>query len=275
MTCVVCGGTAAAPVYDGLLRRCERCGHVWAPVDDGSLPALYARDYFHGVEYRDYAADREILQHNFDARLRVLGRFTDRRHHRLLEIGCAYGFFLERAQQRFDRVTGVDISEAAVAEARRRGLDAMVGDLPALGWQDEVDVVCAWDTIEHLARPDAHVAAAAAALVSGGLLALTTGDIGSLNARLRGSRWRLIHPPTHVHYFSRATLTRLLERHGLEVVHVEYPGVSRSVANVLHNLTAGSKISGLADRLARSFAGRIMMSVNLYDVMFVIARKHP
>ena len=59
-----------------------------------------------------------------------------------------------------------------------------------------------WDTIEHLKRPDLFVQKAAADLRPGGLIALTTGDIGSLNARLRGARWRMIHPPTHLHYFS-------------------------------------------------------------------------
>jgi hypothetical protein len=57
-------------------------------------------------------------------------------------------------------------------------------------------------------------------LEPGGLLALTTGDIGSLNARLRGSNWRMIHPPTHLHYFSVQSITSLLKRHGIDTVHV-------------------------------------------------------
>ena len=44
------------------------------------------------------------------------------------------------------------------------------------------------------------------------LLVLTTGDIGSRLARMRGQKWRLIHPPSHLHYFDRVTVTRLLAK---------------------------------------------------------------
>ena len=54
---------------------------------------------------------------------------------------------------------------------------------------------------------------------------MTTGDIGSLMARWRGARWRQIHPPTHLHYFSKLTLAQLLERHGFTVAYAGYDGM--------------------------------------------------
>ena len=57
-------------------------------------------------------------------------------------------------------------------------------------------------------------------LKPGGRLFLTTGDIGSWVARIQGPRWRLIHPPTHLHYFSKATITRLLTGLGFSVQEV-------------------------------------------------------
>jgi SAM-dependent methyltransferase len=271
--CVTCGGTGSRPSHSGLLRQCNNCRHVFAEVDPAALPSLYGRGYFEGGEYRDYLADRDALRQNFAARLRTLERFLLPQHTRLLEVGCAYGVFLDLAQQHFARARGIDISETAVASARARGLDAIVADLPALAADEHFDVICAWDTIEHLARPDYYVESAARLLTGGGLVALTTGDIGSLNARWRGARWRLIHPPTHVHYFSVATLTRLLDRFGLDVVHVEHPAVHRSIGNMLHNLSGGSRLlSLLAEPLVR-LVGKSMVTLNLRDVMFVIARK--
>ena len=59
--------------------------------------------------------------------------------------------------------------------------------------------MCLWDTIEHLAEPEAYLEKIAKSLPVGGWLFLTTGDIGSPMARARGSRWRMIHPPTHLY----------------------------------------------------------------------------
>lgn len=136
------------------------------------------------------------------------------------------------------------------------------------------DVVCAWDTIEHLARPADYVQKAALLMPPGGVLALTTGDIGSLNARLRGPRWRLIHPPTHLHYFSVPSMTRMLDRLGFDVIHTAHIGSYRRVGNMLHNIVAlrwGHPAAG--QWLADSWLSGINLFVNLFDVMSVVARK--
>lgn len=278
-TCIVCDANRASPIYGGLLAQCGTCGHVWADVEMGpeQLRALYGYEYFHGEEYSDYLADRRAIERNFASRLAMLERFCEPATHRkLLEIGCAYGLFLDLARSRFDHVAGIDITDEGVRFARSTlGLDVMQGDLVTTDWTGHsYDVVCAWDTIEHLERPDEYVRIAASLMPPGGLLALTTGDIGSLNARVRGDHWRLIHPPTHLHYFSVPTMTRLLERFGFEVVHLEHCGAFRRVGNMLHNVIAlrwGQH--RLGTRLAQSWVGRIQFYVNLFDVMYVIARK--
>ena len=79
----------------------------------------------------------------------------------------------------------------AVRFARKdRGVQAQQGDYLVLQLGRKVDVITMWDTIEHLKRPDLFIAKAARDLKRGGIIALTTGDIGSVNARLRGRRWR-------------------------------------------------------------------------------------
>src|SRR5262245_18485827 len=117
--CAACGASQWTAAYGGLL-RCGDCGHVWAglEVGDQQLAALYQQHYFAGEEYTDYVGDRESLTSNFDARLRTLDRFLDpARHRRLLEVGCAYGFFLALARKRFADVQGIDISADAVRYA--------------------------------------------------------------------------------------------------------------------------------------------------------------
>src|SRR6188768_1358620 len=96
--CEVCGGAAFESPVLGALARCRDCGFVFLPRD-ADLPAqiaeLYEGDYFTGAEFGDYASQRPVFARNFREyldRMRHLG-VTDGR---LLEVGCAYGFFLEQ-----------------------------------------------------------------------------------------------------------------------------------------------------------------------------------
>ena len=275
--CLVCHAIDAEPLYRGLLTRCRRCRYVWADValTPADVARLYGRAYFHGDEYGDYLADRSTLEKNFALRLRTLERYLTPSHRRLFEIGSAYGLFLNTVRERFETVAGIDIFEEGVAFARGElGLEVTHGDFLSADIRGPYDVVCAWDTIEHLQRPDAYLAKAAALMPPGGIIAVTTGDIASLNARVRGSRWRLIHPPTHVHYFSVQTLTRLLDGCGFDVVHQEHCGFYRSLGNMMHNIVAlGWGRRALGERLRRSVVGRWHLYMNLFDIMYVIARR--
>ena len=276
--CVACGGGDARPFHPGLL-RCAACGHGWADLElsPAEQAALYGREYFFGDEYRDYPGDKKALQKGFRRRLAVLEKLLgpERRPH-LLEVGSAYGFFLELARPLFDTATGVDVSGEAVRYAREElGLDVRHGDLLDQDFGTRrFDLVCLWDTIEHLSRPDLVVARIAALTDPGAFVAVTTGDLSSLNARLAGKRWRLIHPPTHLHYFTRASLLRLLDRCGFEAVHDRSCAVHRSVDSMAHGLFVlrwkTPRLYGLVRRLG--LAG-IDVPLDLGDIRYVVARR--
>ena len=273
--CLVCEGELQPSALPGL-KQCAQCGFVTADsaLDDNALAALYGADYFHGEEYFDYREERDSLRLNFERRLDTISRLAKGLQGKsVLDIGCAYGYFLELATERGLRARGIDISADAVRHAREvLHVHATAGDYLAFP-RGSYDLITIFDAVEHLARPHLFVAKAAAELKEGGLLALTTGDIGSLNARLRGRRWRMIHPPTHLHYFSIKTLSRLLARNGLEVVHASHPGVSRKLHSICHLVLARRLGWGWAERLALRLLPDVPVSLNLGDIMFVVARK--
>lgn len=275
--CLVCGADAWAP-HLGDLRRCAACGFVTAdlaaPIDPR---ALYDEAYFRGAEYLDYAADEAFIKRTLRPRLdAVLARC---RRGRLLEIGSAYGFFLDLARAHFD-VVGFEVSPAAAAHARERlGLDVRGDDFTAASPASvgaPVDATVMLDVIEHLEHPDRVIAHVAALSRPGALLLITTGDIGSWVARRRGRRWRLIHPPTHLHYFSRATLARLLERHGFQVRDVRAVPVVRSVRQTLYSIVAlRMGRPALYQRLERLVPPTLGFPLNTYDIVQVIAEHAP
>lgn len=236
------------------------------------LARLYDDAYWEdpGAEgYSGYAAAESRKRHHFAGLLDAIEAVVPVGD--LLEIGSAYGFFLDEAHHRGWRVRGVEPSSSARAYARGTlGLDIGSEPLTELVVQREsVDAIAMWDVIEHLPDPRATVEAAFAWLRPGGVLALSTGDVASLSARLHGRDWSLMTPPWHQFYFSRSTMRRLLESTGFEVVHIDgdgtvavdpsssRPRVPRPLARILE--------SHIATTLARKAgAGAIM---------FVIARR--
>lgn len=276
--CIVCGGTDIEPFYSGLL-KCRSCAYVFAnlTLSDEELFDLYRRNYFFGEEYADYLADRRVMQKNFELRMRVLDRFIDpRRHRHVLEIGSAYGFFLDLIKHRFESVRGIDISEDGVAYARDTlGLDVRQGDLLTADFGGfRPDVVCLWDTIEHLRSPHLYLEKVSAMTDSGALIAITTGDIESVNARIQRNKWRLIHPPTHAHYFSKKTIERILDKYGFDVVYNRHGGFYRSVDNAAYILCVlQKKAPWLYPIITKSGLGARDFYLNLFDIMYVVARK--
>lgn len=273
--CELCG-------FEGELRprfplhrifSCPSCGLVFHRSAEDPTP-LYGESYFKGEEYLNYPGEKAIFTQNFIGYLRRLKRYAPKG--RLLEIGCAYGFFLELAQRYWD-VRGIDVTPSGVRHAQTLvGPSATLGDYLDLPEErDTCSVVCLWDTLEHLAHPVKTLAKAARALKPGGVLALTTGDIDSLMARLRGERWRLIHPPTHLFYFSRRTLERALRSMGLEVIEFSYIGYYRSYSAMLYRIFGlkGGGMSWVHRFLTLGGWIDFPIYLNLFDIMFVAARR--
>lgn len=274
--CLVCGGPYRPSRLPGLF-QCQSCAFVSADINipDDQLAALYGADYFHGTEYFDYVKEEDSLVLNFRERLPLLRKFVpDWKSSDLFEIGCAYGFFLKTVAREVRSASGIDISADAVAHARSLGLDARRGDYLTHDLGKRVDVITMWDTVEHLQRPDLFIKKAASDLKPGGVLAITTGDIGSLNARLRGRHWRMIHPPTHLHYFSVRTLGKLLDRAGFDLIHVSHPGVSRRINSILYIIVAlQMNRPDLYAKLNRLPFLEWPVTLNLFDIMYVLARR--
>lgn len=275
--CLVCGGNLKSSPIKGLV-RCASCDFITANIDisDEELGKLYGRDYFHGEEYLNYNEESESLKVNFRRRISdIVKIYPSMKEASLFEIGCAYGYFLKEVAPSVKNAMGIDVSNDAVAEAvMNQKVNAVCGDYLIYQIERPVDIITMWDTIEHLRRPDLFIRKAFNDLKGNGLLAITTGDISSLNARLRGGSWRMIHPPTHLHYFSVKTLTKLLHTNGFNVEYVSHPGNARTLRSVLYFITMiKSNKPKLYKYISNWSLFNLSLTVNLFDIMFVIARK--
>ncbi len=188
----------------------------------------------------------------------------------MLDIGCAYGFFLQEARRYFD-VYGVEIAAEAAEHCRSKALDVRTGiaDANAFASLGELDVVTLFDVIEHLPAPAETLALSHRHIKPGGILVLTTGDFGSFFARLFGPKWRLMTPPQHLWFFTRDSIARLAERLGFTLVSFEHP------AKIVPLSLIAFQLRRMAGRNVRKVetASRIGLPVNLFDAMRVVLQK--
>ena len=276
--CAVCGGGAFEPAL-GELARCRTCGHLQYFVGASVTPAdFYTDEYFNGLEYSGYLDHQApSLRRSMRRHLAQMARYGPLRDN-LLEIGCAYGLFLDEARPFFSSLVGVDVCEGPVDVGRRTfDLDLRCGDFVAMDLPPEsFDTICLWDTIEHLPNPREFVDAARRLLKPDGHFYLTTGDAGSLMARVRGRRWRQIHPPSHLQYFSRRTIVELLRRCRFEVIGIETAAYHHTVYDILASVRLrGGLPATLTDLGLGPFGAitrRLGSWIDLGDIMFVAAR---
>ena len=250
--------------------QCEACGLGRSQATHFDPAAYYTEDYFSGAHadgYGDYVGSEPVLRREFSHTVDVIRRH--RESGRLLELGCAYGFFLHEAS-RFFSVAGIELAEDAAAHARRTGLDVVTGvaDAATVARFAPLDVVVLLDVIEHLPDPRATLALAVQHLAPGGIVAITTGDFASLYARLAGPRWRLMTPPQHLWFFTPESFRRLAGKLGLTVERLEHPGKIVPLSLIAFQL---KRMLGWRGRATP--ASPLGLPVNLFDAMRVILRK--
>ena len=230
--CAACGARA---VRSFLLRRgvpllrCSRCGLGWWNWPPFDPRRFYDRDYFQSADaakgYDDYRALEAGARATARARLRRMASLCGGRRaagrREMLEVGCGTGCFLCEARAAGWDARGIEVSSYAVARARERGLSvtcAAIEDIELA--RSAYDGIALWDVIEHLRDPASLLRALGRALRPGGVLALSTGDITSLCARLSGPRWHLFNLPEHLYFFSPQALRRILGAAGLRLGRV-------------------------------------------------------
>jgi len=210
--------------------RKDQATYYLEPTSDiifqATMPAVsqmneYADDEYSAGVYKEYAAARELKIATALPRLAVIKQLA--KGNRLLDVGCATGFFLEAAiEQGFD-AHGVEFSAVAIAQARA-DIRARItrGDVNALLQQqpNEFDVVSAFDIVEHVQDPKKFLREIFDILAPGGALALSTPDTGHFLRYLMGSRWPMLQPMQHTFLFSKRSMAELLERCGFVNIQV-------------------------------------------------------
>ncbi|WP_296943319.1 class I SAM-dependent methyltransferase [uncultured Massilia sp.] len=234
MTCIVCGHAQRAGLASWHA-SCRRCGYESAALE-GAINAASTEVPLD--EGKREAGLKALRQDNFRDIVALARRHARPGARRLLDVGCAHGWFLETARDHFE-VLGVEPDAVVGGRTLARGLPVRRGFFPdALEAEERFDVIVFNDVIEHIPDIGAALDACHARLADGGLLILNLPNSAGFFYRLakafaragwRGPfdrLWQKGLPSPHVHYFRPHNLARLVAGHGFDLVHTqELPSV--------------------------------------------------
>jgi len=278
--CIICGSEEFCSIYNKLLKKCKICGFVTSQSSYESelLNTVYNGNYFTGNEYSNYLNDKAVLTKNFEKRLIFAKRsFKEHKPQVVLEVGCAYGFFGELFVKYYPQAdyTGFDVSQQAVEYACKvLKLNVSRGDILKHQPQKMYSDVFMWDVIEHLQQPELVLEKVSSLTQTNGLLHITTGNFDSFLSKRMKQNWRLIHLPTHLHYFSEKTIKLLLNNYSFLVEKIVYQPVYRSLRQTFFSLFILNKERNtFIERIYRAIPAKIFFPLNTHDIMYVVARK--
>jgi 2-polyprenyl-3-methyl-5-hydroxy-6-metoxy-1,4-benzoquinol methylase/glycosyltransferase involved in cell wall biosynthesis len=181
-----------------------------------TLNALYDRlEWFEGGERGGYVSYDTQTDVSPSWLVEILDRLAvERPSPSILDIGCAYGTHLGLAKDKGWQSFGVEPSQHARAEARKRHPGLYVAKRIEEIPPHRFDLILILDVVEHLADPYPlfRELAAKDAIGPETIVVLTTPNARSRDALVNPAGWVYRHPPSHLTYYSASALEEMLRR---------------------------------------------------------------
>lgn len=152
---------------------------------------------------------------------------------RLLDVGCAHGWFLEAAKNKYV-VHGIEPDNAVFEDVNKKNFSVRNGYFPqVLSPGEKFDIITFNDVLEHIPEPSEILTSCRNHLSEKGLLVLNLPSsdgffykISKFLARLERPNsffrlWQKELPSPHLHYFNSENLSGLVISSGFELVHCQ------------------------------------------------------
>lgn len=276
--CIICGSSSVGLLYtrtkSGGIWQCQKCKFAW--VGNKTVDQMRLE----GVDERlreESISEQSLRERTFQRRLDLIRAYQ--KSGRLLDVGCALGFFLSLAQKQGFESYGLEAnSKTALFAKNQLGLkNIQVGYLENASYPNEFfDVVTLFHVIEHLSDPVRQLKAITKWIRRGGLLVVETPNFSSWLRKLMGPKWRqFLH--NHFYFFSPRNLLSLLEKQGFEILLMKSAGRDYNFEMLPLRVSwqLGDDWGKLFECVLRVF--RFLSKVSFYipwpDVMLVLARK--
>ncbi len=199
--------------------QCEKCKFIFIPP--------YFRKDIDYKNYKDEAVLKAIIEGNDWLKIqRHLLRFRTIKKYqtkgKLFDLGVGWGHFLYTGKLLGYEIEGIEMAEMPYKYAKEH-LKLPVDKIDFFDYKPKTnyyDMLTMWDVLEHIDNCDEVVEKCFSMLKKGGYLILQVPQIDSYIAKKQKEEWQAMGLD-HVNYFSRKTITELLEKKGFKVIKIK------------------------------------------------------
>lgn len=252
-------------------RRCNTCGMLYMSYTADPENTSYNEKYFfesYKKQYgKTYLEDFESIKSQCVRRTGVID-YIFRNSHKLitpavLDVGCAFGPFMDAANDAGWQVFGTDISAEAVSYVQEKlHYPATCAAFPAFDAAaefgiNEFDAVTMWYVIEHFQNLDSVLKAVSKILKKGGVFAFSTPSAGGVSGRFNTHSFFQNSPADHYSLWEPNRVSSILKKYGFKIEKIlstghhpeRFPNLAGSKPNSLKwaFYTAASHFFGLGD----------------------------
>lgn len=199
--------------------QCNECGFVFIPP--------YYRKQIDYTEYKNEDSLKAVIAGNdwlkiqrHKLRYRTIQKYCPQG--KLFDLGVGWGHFLHTGRLLGYTVEGIEMAKMPYTYAKEY-LKLPVENIDFFDYVPKTnyyDMVTMWDVLEHIDNCDAAVEKCASMLKQGGHIVIQVPQIDSYIAKKQKEEWQAMGLD-HVNYFSKDTITRLLENKGFKVVKIK------------------------------------------------------
>lgn len=195
--------------------QCDQCGFIF--LNPRMTPEIEKEFYkkTYRSAYENQNAETLWEESLPEAKKRVL-RFEDyyTQDTRLLEIGCASGFFLDAVKDKVETVTGIELTKEYVKYARERGIDVResLDEIP----DNTYDLIFMFHVLEHIDDPINFLKEVKKKLSQNGKLIIEVPNVDDILVSVYKIKnhldfyWEIAHN----YYFSKNSLMQVMDRAG-------------------------------------------------------------
>ncbi|HAC32289.1 MAG TPA: acylneuraminate cytidylyltransferase [Treponema sp.] len=219
-------------------RRCRTCGMLYISWTTDGFDTNYDEKYFfdsYKKQYgRTYLEDFKAIKTQCVRRISVIDYIFRNRHKvitpAVLDVGCAFGPFLDAANDAGWQVFGTDISQEAVSYVQDKlHYPASLSAFPAFDSVTEFgikefDVVTMWYVIEHFQDLDSVLKAVSKVLKRGGVFAFSTPSASGVSGRFNTQSFFQSSPADHFTLWEPSRASSILKRYGFKVQRIVSTG---------------------------------------------------
>lgn len=213
-------------------KECEDCGHIQLDPrpSKSELDTIYPHNYY-SYELSNKITPFILAGKNFldQIKINLIIKNLKCELRSYMDVGCGDGKFLKLLEKKYqikpEKIYGVELNEGLVKQLKKENYVAINSSIENIKRikTSSISLITMFHVIEHVSDPKIVIKKLSKWLSKGGVLAIETPNVSSIDAQLFGKTfWGGYHFPRHWHLFNEKTLSKLLKECGINPIKISY-----------------------------------------------------